>query len=171
MSSRRAPAKPPVLPPTDEHPRLRALGSDHNTVLLGPRDRVIGQLHLEGDLCVQGTVEGEVLVTGDVEIGDTAQVKASVAGREVRIRGRVSGPVTAGRLLLAGSGSLLGDVRVPRLVVEEGATLNGNVAMSAAGEAAAAAQVGAAPKVERPAAVSRGPKAQLAKSRRRIKRQ
>jgi cytoskeletal protein CcmA (bactofilin family) len=49
----------------------------------------------------------------------------------VSVRGQVNGPVTARRrLTLAGSGKLNGDVRVGRLTVEDGATLNGNVSMT-----------------------------------------
>lgn len=99
---------------------------------LGPRDRVIGQLYVDGDLRVSGVVEGEVEVTGDVEIEDAATVKASLAAREVSIRGQVSGPVVARkRLVVARSGSMIGDVQVPRLVVQEGATFSGKVSMTA----------------------------------------
>jgi len=64
---------------------------------------------------VVGTVEGGLEVTGSVEIDDG---------------GRVTGPVTAhDRLVVGRSGSLLGDVRVARLVVQDGATFSGKVSM------------------------------------------
>ena len=117
--------------------------------MLGPRDRLIGRLYIEGDLHVNGTVEGEVEATGDVEIDDMAKVKASIVGREVSIRGQVSGPVTARkRLVVARSGSLIGDVRVPRLVVQEGATFNGNVSMGPPAEMAQKAAEPFAPKAQ-----------------------
>jgi len=106
---------------------------------------VIGQLYIEGDLRVAGTIEGEVEATGDVEIDDLAEVKASVAGQDVSIRGHVKGPVTAKkRLLVAKSGSLTGDVRVARLVIQDGASFSGNVAMGAAAVASKPASVPAA---------------------------
>ena len=117
--------------------------------MLGPRDRLIGRLYIEGDLHVNGTVEGEVEATGDVEIDDMANVKASIVGREVSIRGQVSGPVTARkRLVVARSGFLIGDVRVPRLVVQEGATFNGNVSMGPPAEMAQKAAEPFAPKAQ-----------------------
>lgn len=106
--------------------------------MLGPRDRMIGQLYVEGDLRVGGVVEGEVEATGDVEIDDMAKVKASLAGRDVTIRGHVNGAVVARkRLVVARSGSLHGDVRVARLAIQDGATFSGNVSMGAAAEAPA----------------------------------
>ena len=60
-------------------------------------------------------MEGELEVTGDVEIDEG---------------GSVTGPVTArDRLVVGRAGSLKGDVRVARLVVQDGATFSGKVSM------------------------------------------
>jgi cytoskeletal protein CcmA (bactofilin family) len=89
--------------------------SDHRSVVLGPRDRLVGQLYIEGDLRVVGTVVGGLEVTGSVEIDEG---------------GKVTGPVTArDRLVVGRAGTLKGDVRVARLVVQDGATFSGNVSM------------------------------------------
>jgi len=72
---------------------------------------------------VAGTVEGGLEVTGSVEIDDG---------------GRVTGPVTAqDRLVVGRSGSLVGDVRVARLVIQDGATFSGRVSMGKQVEAPA----------------------------------
>jgi cytoskeletal protein CcmA (bactofilin family) len=64
---------------------------------------------------VAGTVEGGLEVTGSVEIDDG---------------GRVTGPVTAqDRLVVGRAGSLTGDVRVARLVIQDGASFSGKVSM------------------------------------------
>jgi cytoskeletal protein CcmA (bactofilin family) len=109
------------------------LGSE---IVLGPRDSLVGTLSIEGNLRVQGVAEGELKANGDIRIDESANVTASLDGRNVSVRGRVTGNVTAReRLLLTGSGVLGGDVRTARLVVEGRATLNGNISMRAAGEA------------------------------------
>jgi cytoskeletal protein CcmA (bactofilin family) len=103
-----------------------------NVVTLGPRDSLNGRLDIHGDLKVHGNVEGELKVSGDVAIEPTATVQASIEGANVSVRGQVNGNVTARkRLTLGGSGRLNGEVKVARLTVEDGATLNGNVTMTA----------------------------------------
>lgn len=104
--------------------------NETSMVMLGPNDRLIGELHIEGNLRVSGTLEGQIEATGDIEVAEAAKVKASVAGREVNVSGQVSGPVVASKKLVIGkSGSITGDVRVPRLVMADGASLSGNVQM------------------------------------------
>src|SRR5579864_9180639 len=153
LSSRRPAARTPLPAPPDE----QSPSGQRKVVMLGAHDRLIGRLYIEGDLHVNGTLQGAVEATGDVEIDDMAKVKASIAGRQVSIRGQVSGPVTARkRLVVERSGSLIGDVRVPRLVIQDGATFSGNVSMGpvpTAAPKAAAPEVASQPLVE-PAAES-----------------
>jgi cytoskeletal protein CcmA (bactofilin family) len=107
----------------------------HNTVVLGPRDKLNGSLKVEGEVRVHGQVDGELRASGDVQIEGGSTVKASIEARNVTVRGNVTGDVTAKeRLVLAGSGALVGNVKVTRLSIEDGASLNGNVAMSGAAQ-------------------------------------
>ena len=111
MSTRRPASRVPTPVPTEN-------GHDgrRNSVNLGPNDRLVGQLYIEGDLRVSGTVEGALEATGDIEIAGA---------------GKVSGTVTAyNRLVVGSSASLIGgDVRVARLTVEDGATFSGHISM------------------------------------------
>ena len=113
------------------HPAGTAQNGGTNVVTLGPRDSLNGRLDIHGDLKIHGNVEGELKVSGDVTVEPTATVQASVEGANVNVRGQVNGNVTARkRLTLGGSGRLNGEVKVARLTVEDGATLNGNVTMT-----------------------------------------
>jgi cytoskeletal protein CcmA (bactofilin family) len=103
----------------------------NNVVNLGPRDILQGRLEVQGDLKIAGNVEGDLKASGDVSVDSGARIQAAIEGANVSVRGEVTGNVTAKkRLTLGGSGRLNGDVRVGRLTVEDGATLNGNVTMS-----------------------------------------
>ena len=102
-----------------------------NVVSLGPRDILQGRLEVQGDLKIAGNVEGDLKASGDITVDSTATIQAGVEGANISVRGQVTGNVTARkRLTLGGSGRLNGDVRVGRLTVEDGATLNGNVTMA-----------------------------------------
>ncbi len=104
--------------------------SSGGTVTLGVDDRLEGKLIIRSDLVVLGSIEGEVITTGDVSVEATAVVKARLECRNLSIRGRVEGEITAQqRLRLAGSGYLQGNIRVGKLHVEDGATFNGTIAM------------------------------------------
>ena len=108
-----------------------AQNGGNNVVSLGPRDVLQGRLEIQGELRIAGSVEGDLKATGDVTIDPGATIQASIEGSNVNVRGQVTGNVTAKRrLTLGGSGKLHGDVRVGRLTVEDGATLNGNVTMA-----------------------------------------
>ena len=116
---------------TAAHGAGTAQNGGTNVVTLGPRDSLHGRLDIQGDLRIHGTVEGELKATGDVAVESTATVQATIEGGNVTVRGQVTGNVTAKRrLTLGGSGHLNGDVKVGRLTVEDGATLNGTVAMT-----------------------------------------
>ncbi len=129
MSSRRPASRTPAAPPADD-----GSAGPHNSVVLGPKDRLIGRLYFEGDVRIVGTVDGALEATGDVEIDGGGQVK---------------GPVTARQKLMVGSsGSLIGDVRVTRLEVRDGATFSGNVSM---GKQAVEQPQPGKPKAEEPA--------------------
>ena len=102
-----------------------------NVVSLGARDILQGRLEIQGDLKIAGTVEGDLKASGDVTVDSGATIQAAIEGANVSVRGQVTGNVTARkRLTLGGSGRLNGDVKVARLTVEDGATLNGNVTMA-----------------------------------------
>jgi cytoskeletal protein CcmA (bactofilin family) len=124
--------------PQTEKPQVQPVDLGQNAAIdvvsLGADDVLQGRLDVQGDLKIAGKVEGELRASGNVTIDATARVEASIDGSNVTVRGDVTGSVTAARrLTLAGKGRLNGDVRVSRLNVEDGATLNGNVTMSQQG--------------------------------------
>lgn len=107
-------------------------GSAAGPIVLGPNDSLKGTLKTENSVTVQGAVDGEIVAAGDVVVEQGGSVDAGITGRNVDIRGQVNGRVTSSeRLSLSGSGTLEGDASAARLVVEDGATLNGSITMTA----------------------------------------
>ena len=87
-----------------------------------------GRYETEQDLRVEGTISGEVVCRGELTVERDAIVNAKIEARDATIKGRTDGEVfCTGRLLLTGTAVVTGTFRAATLVVEEGATLRGNV--------------------------------------------
>ncbi len=105
---------------------------------IGESISIQGGLSGEEDLVIDGKVEGKVQLPGNhLTIGQSGIVKADVHAKQVSVVGRVHGNVHASeRVEIESTGVVEGDVKAPRLVVQEGAVLNGSIEMS--GDAARA---------------------------------
>jgi cytoskeletal protein CcmA (bactofilin family) len=87
-----------------------------------------GRYETEQDLRVEGSISGEVVCRGELTVERDAIVNAKIEARDATIKGRVDGEVSCtGRLLLTGTAVVTGTFKAATLVVEEGATLRGNV--------------------------------------------
>jgi cytoskeletal protein CcmA (bactofilin family) len=102
---------------------------------------------------IEGRVEGRVtLKNHHLTVGANGEVQGEVSGKQVTIVGRVTGNVIASeRIEVRETGQINGDVICPRLLVTEGALINGAITMKPAGT-----PVSATP---RPATPSPAPKA------------
>jgi cytoskeletal protein CcmA (bactofilin family) len=99
------------------------------TAWIGQGVVIEGKITSAQDLRIDGKVDGEVKV-GDhgLIIGAGAAIKANLVARSIVISGAVNGNVTATeRIDVHPTGSVVGDIRSPRLVVAEGAVITGGV--------------------------------------------
>ena len=97
---------------------------------MGPNDSLEGKLTYEGHVHVDGRAEGELHVSGNIEVASGAKVKALLEASNVTIKGDVEGTLNArDKLVLGKNAKLSGDVTVRRLQIEDGASLNGHVRM------------------------------------------
>ncbi len=88
--------------------------------------RVIGNLESDGDLQVDGQVEGDIR-TRSVIVGEGAHVKGAILADSVRVCGAVTGQIKAASVTLAGTAMVKGDVIQQSFSVEAGASLEGRV--------------------------------------------
>jgi cytoskeletal protein CcmA (bactofilin family) len=115
-----------------------------NLSVIGRAARVRGRVTGAVDLEVQGYVEGEISVGGDVTIDTGGMVGASVHGRRLVVRGAVKGDLTADEAIQLEDGArVVGDVRAPRVAIAQGALVRGFVDTGANGEAARPARAAA----------------------------
>jgi len=90
--------------------------------------RFDGHYETDQDLRIFGTIAGEVVCRGTLTVERDAVAKARIEARDAFILGRVDGElVCTGKLVLTATAVVVGTVKAPTLVVEEGASLTGNV--------------------------------------------
>lgn len=91
--------------------------------------RIKGEVTGSEDLFVDGQVDGKLSLTnGSLTIGPNGTVKADVTAREVIVRGKVDGKVSArDKVALWSTGQVNGEVQTDRLAIEDGALLRGKV--------------------------------------------
>jgi cytoskeletal protein CcmA (bactofilin family) len=97
---------------------------------MGPNDSLEGKLTYDGSVHVDGRAEGELRVTGNIEVASGAKVKAFLEASNVTIKGDVEGATNVRDKLFLGKGAkLAGDITARRLQIEDGASMNGHVRM------------------------------------------
>jgi cytoskeletal protein CcmA (bactofilin family) len=117
-------------------PAAQATPGAPGIVVLGPRDSLVGTLAVDGDVRIEGTLDGEVSATGEVNVHSTGTARAQISARDIVVSGTVEGNAVARELVTLGeTASFAGEVRAARLRVDEGATLNGSITMTPAGDA------------------------------------
>jgi len=107
--------------------------SESGSTIIGPSISIKGEITGEGDLTVQGQVEGIIdFKKNNVTIGRTGRIKADINGRSITIEGEVEGNLLGEeKIVLRPSGRVRGDMRAPAINLEEGAKFKGNIAMEA----------------------------------------
>ncbi len=92
-----------------------------------------GEMTGDEDLEIEGQVDGVVqLVNHQLTIGANGRLKAEVNAKSIIVIGQVIGNLSASeRIEIQATGVVTGDLKAPRLNVQEGAVLNGSIDMSA----------------------------------------
>jgi cytoskeletal protein CcmA (bactofilin family) len=108
---------------------------------IGKSISIKGDLTGNEDMVIEGKVDGKVeLPNNQLTIGANGTVQAEVNAKAVIVVGRVTGNVNGTeRVEVQATGVVDGDVVAPRLVIAEGAVVNGTIKMNSKGGAAAAA--------------------------------
>ncbi|MFN0043092.1 MAG: polymer-forming cytoskeletal protein [Alphaproteobacteria bacterium] len=88
--------------------------------------RIVGQFSSQGDVQIDGTVEGDVRAK-TVTIGPTGAITGEVVADSISISGAVNGRLRAKNVSLARSARVKGDIAHESLSIEAGAQFEGQV--------------------------------------------
>ena len=111
----------------------RASGEYGPDTVLGAHTVFEGTIRAEGPLRIQGRVQGEISSTSSVHVEAGGVAEARIEAAAVEIAGEVEGQVHAsGRVVLAATSRVSGEVYAGTIVMSEGAVLDGALHMGAA---------------------------------------
>ena len=118
----------PVRPGLATDPRA-PLNERRLAAWIGRSVRVEGKVISAEDLTIDGHVVGSIeLGDHSLTIGPSSTIKADLVAKNVTISGAVTGNVRAREQVdLRPTGSVVGDIVAPRLVMAEGAVIAGQV--------------------------------------------
>jgi cytoskeletal protein CcmA (bactofilin family) len=118
----------------DRGPLTAGLRNERVASVIDGSSTFDGHYEAGDDLVILGTASGEIVCRGKLTIEKEANVKAKIQAHESHVLGRLEGDIVcSGRLLLASSATVTGTVKAAALIVEEGATIRGNVETASAG--------------------------------------
>ncbi len=90
-----------------------------------------GRFAIRGSLRIDGRFEGESLLVDQLQIGPKGKVKTNIIATSVVVEGLIIGNVTASRrILLLSTARVLGDIKVPELIIQDGVILEGRCTIS-----------------------------------------
>lgn len=92
--------------------------------------RVEGDFKSQGDVLIEGEVNGNIQTAGDLRVGEQSKIKADVIAKNAAIAGEVRGNIQiASRLELTQTAQIIGDITVDVLSIAPGAQVNGKITM------------------------------------------
>jgi cytoskeletal protein CcmA (bactofilin family) len=98
--------------------------------MLGLGSVIEGNIKTEGDIRIDGKVIGNVQVNSKLAIGETGLIEGDVHCKNASIEGRVKGNLHVTELVFLRKTAVIdGDLVATKLVVEEGAKINGKCYM------------------------------------------
>jgi cytoskeletal protein CcmA (bactofilin family) len=116
-------------------PAAPAAASTRSDTTIGANTSIVGSLKCDGNMRIDGSFEGDVEVLGDLIVGATGRLIATVKATNIHVSGAVKGELTATeQLQISHTGKVWGDITATALQIEPGGVFRGQSAMSAEDE-------------------------------------
>ena len=107
--------------------------ADKGPCIIGGKITIRGSLTGSEDLVIEGRVEGTVGLKNHLTIEDQGVVEANIDVAEATINGEMRGDVVASRsATITSSAKVVGNIRAPRITIEDGARFKGAIEMDVA---------------------------------------
>ena len=105
--------------------------SSRKPATIGSSIVIHGDVTGEEDLVVDGAIEGTVnFKDNNLVVSENGRVTANINARIIRVDGQVNGELYGSeQVIISPSGKVKGDIRAPRVVLEDGCSFKGSVDM------------------------------------------
>ena len=98
---------------------------------IGEESSFEGTYAIRGSLRIDGRFEGKSLLVDQLQIGPKGRVRTNIIATSVVVEGVIIGNITSSRrILLLSSARVLGDIKTPELIIQDGVVLEGRCTIS-----------------------------------------
>lgn len=111
--------------------RIEENSSKQGINLINEGTQLEGRLVAKGDVRLDGHLQGDIVTSGRLAIGISGKIEGKIQCAHADIAGKVNGDVVVAEVLtIRSTAHIDGDIKVGKLVVEEGATYSGTCTMT-----------------------------------------
>lgn len=103
--------------------------------VIGPSIKVKGDFHGDGDIIIEGSLEGEISTKQHLAVGSEAVIIANIKANSAQISGKITGDIKInGYLEISSTAKIKGNIETKEISIEKGASIDGRVTMNVATE-------------------------------------
>ena len=126
FSNRRTQAEPELPQETALVDVPQPVGFD---TVIGTDCELDGKFVSSGNVRMEGKFSGTLEISGNILVGESAEIVADINAKNISIAGTVRGHVTGHKVQLLQTGRIWGDISASSLTTEEGAFIDGKITM------------------------------------------
>jgi cytoskeletal protein CcmA (bactofilin family) len=98
--------------------------------ILGVETKMIGDITTNGDIRIDGELNGELKVSGKVVVGETGKISGTIECQNIEVYGFIKGKLVVKELaMLRATAKLEADIKTKKLGIEPNAIFTGNCIM------------------------------------------
>lgn len=126
FANRRGQSETEAQETAPEVPSGRPVGFD---TVIGSNTSFEGSFVSSGNVRMDGQFAGSLEVSGNILVGESADIHADINARNISIAGTVRGNISGNKVQLLRTGRIWGDISAAALTTEEGAFIDGKITM------------------------------------------
>lgn len=106
------------------------ISKEEAETIIGPSIKVMGNFHGQGNIIIEGIVEGSVKTNNFLLVREKAKITASVEALDAKIGGEITGDIKIkGYLEITKSAKIFGNIEASQISIEKNAIFNGKCTM------------------------------------------